>query len=312
MRNSVLVIGSGLMGSGIAAVSSLAGNHTILVDTKLELAEKGYKRACECIDELCLNDLTTKEKAETAKKNIEWTTDTLSACKKAVMVIEAITENLEQKQQLFQYLDQVLPPEIPLLSNTSGLRITEIAKHTQHPERTLTTHFWFPAHLIPLVEVVVGEKSDYQLAVKIKNELQKWGKTPIVVKKDLPGQLANRILQAVIREAVNIVEIGLADPEDVDTAVKMGMGLRFPVWGPLEHIDGVGLDLGLSVQEQVLPSISSKTTASEYLKSLVVKGELGYKTGKGFYNWAEKDMESLAQRRNKFVMNCLKFFQTEN
>lgn len=298
------------MGSGIAARCALAGHKTILVDNKIEFAQKGYQSACECICELERNGLADGDAASAAKNKIIISDDFKAHSSDTMMVIEAITENLEAKQQLFKELDSVMDSDVPLLSNTSGLRITDIAKYTKRPERTLTTHFWFPAHLVPLVEIVVGEKSDIELAKTIKEELLRWGKAPIIVKKDMPGQLANRILQAVIRESIHIVEIGLADPEDVDLAVKMGMGIRFPVWGPLEHIEAVGLDLGLSVQNKVLPSIASETKASQYLEDMVARGDLGYKTGKGFYDWSRKDMKALAKRRNDFILEALKFMNT--
>jgi 3-hydroxybutyryl-CoA dehydrogenase len=225
---------------------------------------------------------------------------------RAKMVIEAIYENLQAKQELFETLDMLLPADIPILSNTSGLRITDIASRVKNPGRTVTAHFWFPAHLVPLVEVVMGDQTDEAVAVFVKDTLAKWGKAPVLVRKDLPGQLANRILQAIIREAVNIVAMGLASPEDVDTAVKMGMGIRFPAWGPLEHIDAVGLDLAAAVQNTVLPAISSSTVTNRYLTELVNRGDLGYKTGKGIYDWSQKDMVQLARGRNEFIIYALK------
>ena len=172
------------------------------------------------------------------------------------------------------------------------MRITDISSKTKHPERTLTAHFWLPATLIPLVEIVIGDNSSPAVAEKVKKMLISWGKAPVIVKKDLPGQLANRILQAVIREAVNIVEIGLASPEDVDTAIKMGMALRFPVWGPLEHVDAAGVDLCCSVQNTVLPEISNRTDASPLFEKLLKEGHRGYRSGKGFYDWSKRHEQS--------------------
>lgn len=313
MRDSVLIIGAGLMGSGIAAKSALAGNKTILVDHSAEYAQSGREKALTCVEELLRNNLVSKDQAVCAERLLSTSTNFSAFSSSARLVIEAVTENLELKQKLFREFDVELPKEVPILSNTSGLRITDIAKHVQHPERTLTAHFWFPAHLVPLVEVVIGEQSDEQVALQIKEEFIRWGKSPVIVKKDLPGQLANRILQAVIRESINIVEMGLASPEDVDLAIKAGMGIRFPVWGPLEHIEAVGLDLGLKVQQTVLPSISGSATASKYLEDMVARGDLGYKTGKGFYDWSQKDMETLAKTRNEFIISALQFMkQHEN
>lgn len=306
MRDKVVVVGSGLMGSGIAARSILAGNPTILVDTKESALERGAGSVAACLQELSENGLADGAAAEAAGKLMTYTTDMEGALGSARMVIEAVYENLELKQDLFEEMDRLLPPEVVIASNTSGLRITDIACKVRHPERTMTTHFWFPAHLVPLVEVVMSEYTDEAMAVAMKEELKRWGKQPVLVRKDLPGQLANRILQAVIREAVNIVEEGIASPEDVDLSVKMGMGIRFPAWGPLEHIDAVGIDLAASVQNTVLPEISSRQNAAKLLEDLIKEGKLGHKTGQGIYDWSKKDMEELAGRRNKFIIEAIK------
>jgi len=309
-RNKVLIIGSGLMGSGIASRSALAGHQTILLDTDIEAAKQGVQKALACIDELEAHNLADPEAAATARTLITPSDDLEAACTDAEYVIEAIFENLSAKQALFAKLDALLPPEVIILSNTSGLRITDIAADMQyHPERALTAHFWFPGHLVPLVEIVIGDRSDPALAEDAKKLLLNWGKAPVIVKRDLPGQLANRILQAVIREATNIVEMGLCEPEDVDLAIKMGMGIRFPVWGALEHVDAVGLDLCRNVQATVLPDISAATTPAKCFDEKIAAGELGAKSGKGFYDWSIKSMDALADRRNRFIIEALQFHQ---
>ena len=300
MVKKVVIVGAGMMGSGIASIAALAGKEVVLVDFDYEHAENGKRKSSTCIRELQENGLASDD--NDALQHITCSGDLQTAIKDADMVIEAIYENLTAKQDMFEKLDRLLPANIPILSNTSGLRITDIAvKAVCHPERTMTAHFWLPAHLIPLVEVVLWEKTDRELAIKVRDELKSWDKQPVLVNKDLPGQLANRILQAIIREAANIVDIGLASAEDVDTAVKAGMGLRFPAWGPLEHVDAVGLDLCLSVQQNVLPEISNRTE-NDAMKSLVEKGDMGYKSKRGFYNCNEKDMNALVKKRNEFII----------
>lgn len=306
MRSSVLVFGSGMMGCAIGCCAALANNPVIMFDKSDSVLDKAISRVHENLNDLYNHGLYSLDRIEEAKKLIKVSNDINEACENAKLVIEAVFENLEIKQEVFKLLDELLPEEVPILSNTSGLRISDIALRTKHPERTLTAHFWLPAHLIPLVEIVIGDKSDPKLAEEVKKILTAWGKAPVIVNRDLPGQLANRILQAVIREAVNIVEIGLASPEDVDTAIKMGMALRFPVWGPLEHVDAVGMDICGSVQNTVLPEISDRKNASPLFDNFLKNGDMGYKTGKGFYDWSKKDMDALVKKRNDFIVHALK------
>lgn len=306
MRDSVLIFGSGTMGCAIGCCAALANNPVIMYDNSESVLNNAVSRVHDNLDDLLSHGLYPPERIERAKQLITVSNDIKEACNNAKLVIEAVFENLELKQDVFKLLDKSLPEEVPILSNTSGLRISDIAMKTKHPERTFTAHFWLPAHLIPLVEIVVGDRSDPGLAEEIKKILASWGKAPVIVKKDLPGQLANRILQAVIREAVNIVEIGLASPEDVDTSIKMGMALRFPVWGPLEHVDAVGMDICSSVQNTVLPEISDRKDASPLFDNFMKNGDMGYKTGKGFYDWSKKDMGALVRKRNEFIVHALK------
>lgn len=306
-RDHVVVIGAGMMGSGIAAMGALAGHKVTLVDVSLERAELGKGKAIDCINLRRDNDLVTAQEADAAVMNLSCDSDIPHAVESAFMVVEAIIEKLEAKQALFRQLDGLLPPEVPICSNTSGLRITEIsALCEKHPERTVTTHFWLPAHLVPLVEVVMGDRTDEAVAVRVRDELKKWKKSPVLVRRDLPGQLANRIFQAIIRESIDIVASGLATAEDVDTAIAAGMAMRFPVWGPLTHLDAIGTNLGLSVQETVLPSICADRDANTYIKDMVARGDLGAKTGKGFYDWNERSIDEAIAKRDAFIIEACK------
>ena len=305
-RDAVLIYGSGTMGCGIACCAALAGEKVVLFVRDAAVVEKTLGRVKENVEEMCRQGLCKESDISPALELVSATDNLKSIQDQVKLVIEAVYENLPLKQDVFQILDRVMPPEVPILSNTSGLRITDISAKMKRPERALTAHFWLPAILIPLVEIVIGDKSSPALAEEIKDYLLGWGKKPVIVKRDLPGQLANRILQAIIREAINIVEIGLASPEDVDTAIKMGMALRFPVWGPLEHVDAVGFDICEAVQNTVLPEITNRRDASPLFGKLRSEGSTGHNTGKGFYDWSKKDMDALIKKRNEFIVHALK------
>src|SRR5262249_40499916 len=160
-------------------------------------------------------------------------------------------------------------PEAVLASNTSGLSITAIASRCRRPERVLTTHFWNPPHLMPLVEIVKGEKTSAEAVSDVRELLQHCGKVPVVVKKDRPGQLGNRLQMAMVREAVNIVAEGIADVEDVDLAARSGFGLRLPAYGIFEHQDVVGLDMCLNIVDYVSQDLYNMPYAPELFKRKV-------------------------------------------
>jgi 3-hydroxybutyryl-CoA dehydrogenase len=306
MRDVVMVVGSGMMGSGIGAMSALAGNKTVLVDIDEARVKAGLEKAGACIRLREENGLNSHEEALRAFELLETSTSMAKVAERTFLVVEAIIENMEAKQELFAQLDAMLPLDVPICSNTSGLKITDISKRCTHPQRTVTTHFWLPAHLVPLVEVVMGNKTDLVVAQKVLAELKRWKKSPVLVRKDLPGQLANRVFQAIIRESIDIVASGLASAEDVDTAISCGMAMRFPVWGPLKHLDAVGMELGLSVQETVLPDICADKHANEYIRNLVHQGNLGAKSGRGFYDWSQRNIEVDMKKRDQFIIEAVK------
>jgi 3-hydroxybutyryl-CoA dehydrogenase len=307
----VAILGVGMMGPGIAACSALAGHPTTLLGKSADRASRGVEIAEQNIRQLHEHDLVSSDQAGRGISLLSGSSDFLGAFRTASLIIEAVSEDLSLKQKLFKEIDEAAPPQTIITSNTSGLRITDIARLAANKARMATTHFWFPGHLVPLVEIVMSDDTREEVAQDLYGLLKTWNKAPVIVRKDLPGQLANRILQAVIREAVNIVQLGLASPEDVDTAVKMGMGIRFPVWGPLEHIDAVGLDLAASVQRDVLPGLNNRPEPPQLLNDLVAGGSLGYKSGQGMYDWCEKDMETLKNRRDRFIIHVLKHMRSD-
>jgi 3-hydroxybutyryl-CoA dehydrogenase len=222
--------------------------------------------------------------------------------------VESIPEDLAVKQAFFARLDKAAPDTI-LCSNTSGISITAIASQATRRERILTTHFWNPPHLMPLVEVSVSEWTSPKIAEGVLQLLRACGKVPVLVRQDRPGQLGNRIQHAMIRECVHIVQEGIASAEDVDLAVKTGVGLRLPVYGVFEHADMVGLDLVKAVQDYVLPDLSPVTQAGRLHQEKVARGELGVKTNRGFLDWTPTKAEEVRARRDAFLMRFLRWEQ---
>ena len=302
----VAVIGTGQMGPGIALVANLAGWPVTLIGISPEEVARGLRNYETALNFLVEHGATAAEEAAQARSRLQ-TSLIIEDVRSADLVIEAIVEHLPTKQDFFRRLDELCPATTILASNTSGLRITDIAACMQlHPERAVTTHFWNPAHLMPLVEVIQGEKTSDATIQTTVEFLKRCGKRPVVGRKDLPGQICNRLFQAVIREFIYLVQAGIATAEDVETAIKAGMGLRFPVYGPLEHLDAVGLDLGVAVQSTVLPSLCNSSEPGELLRSLVADGKLGAKSGQGFYDWSQRSVSDLQRTRDLFLVERLK------
>jgi 3-hydroxybutyryl-CoA dehydrogenase len=213
---------------------------------------------------------------------------------------------MEWKQQLFARLDELAPPASVLATNTSGMSITAIASRAKHPERIVTTHFWNPPHLMPLVEVVKGEKTSDEVAHRVQTILTDCGKTAIVIQKDRPGQLGNRLQMALVREAANIIAEGIASAEDIDLTLKRGLGLRYPAYGLLEHQDLVGLEMGSAICEYVGRDLYRGEDLPQYMKTLVSSGRTGAASGHGFLTWPKGKAEEVKARRDAFLLGFLR------
>lgn len=304
----VAIVGTGQMGPGIAVATTLAGVATTLVGRSPQSVARGMANYEASLAFLSEHEAVAPEQAAAARERLMTSID-MAAVSAADLVIESIVEHLPTKQAFFVELEALCAPDTVITSNTSGLRITDIAAKMCHPERAVTTHFWNPAHLMPLVEVIQGERTNEGTVQAAYQFCLRCGKRPVIGRKDLPGQVCNRLFQAVIREAVYMVQEGIASAEDVETAIKAGMGLRFPVWGPLEHLDAVGLDLGVRVQGTVLPSLCNATEPGQLLQDLVAAGHLGAGTGQGFHDWSQRSMDELKRTRDLFLVERYKAAQ---
>jgi len=299
---SAAVIGAGMMGPGIAVTLALGGLRTTIVDLTDEGARAGAEKACVQLDSLLRSGLADAPTCARARQSIDSSAEFDATVARADLVIESVPEKMELKKEVFARMDSVARPETVLATNTSGLSVTAIASGCRRPERVMTTHFWNPAFLMPLVEVVLGEKTSLKIAEAVRDLMTRCGKTAVIVKKDRPGQLGNRLQMALWREAMHIVAEGIADPEAVDLAAKMGFGLRLPVYGIFEHADAVGLDMILDIISYVSQDLYSEPRAPQLIYDLVARGELGAKSGKGFYDWSQKDIKEVIARRDEFVL----------
>ncbi len=308
IKNAV-VAGSGQMGPGIAYTLAFVGCQTKIFARTPGSVERGMAAFSHLLDLLRAEGLVAVARADEISTLVSGTVDLDQAVLQADLVIESIPENLQLKQEFFGRVEKSCSDETILASNTSGLPATDISVFLEHPERFAVTHFWNPPHLMPLVEVVKGEKTTMATVETLSDLFKRAGKKPVTVLKDTPGQLGNRLFQALLREAVHIVEEGIASVEDVDTAVRNGLGRRFPVYGPLEHNDVVGLDTLYAIQSYICASLCSNTEPAALLRKKFEDGDLGVKSGRGFYDWQARQSSELIDKRDRFLLQLMKMEQ---
>jgi 3-hydroxybutyryl-CoA dehydrogenase len=300
------VLGTGQMGPGIAMLLAHGGLDTVLVSRTATGAERGLQEARALLQFWQERDITGAAAVRATLAHLTATSDRATAVADADVVVESIVEDLAIKQALFAAVEREARPDALLCTNTSGLRISDIAVGMQRPQRAYTTHFWNPPHLVPLVEIIVGEHSDPAGAERLRALLRACGKRPVVGLKDVPGQLANRLQHAVIREALYMLEQGVASAEDIEESLKAGPGIRWPVYGPFEHNDMVGLELTRAVQAAVIPSLAANVTPATLLDTKIAAGELGVKSGQGHYRWTPEQAAAVRRRRDEFLVERLR------
>lgn len=291
-QKKMAIIGAGLMGHGIALTFARAGLSVAVTDPVKAARDTLNDRICKSMDAMGESD----ESINAALGKISVFDSVSGAVERADVVFEAAPEKLDLKQQIFAEVEKHAPQSCILASNTSVMPITRIMSGLQSKDRALGTHWWNPPHMIPLVEVIKTEWTAPEISQAMFDLLQFVGKTPVIVEKDVPGFIGNRLQHALWREAISLVENGICDAEAVDTVIKSSFGRRLAVLGPLENADLVGTDLTLDIHENVLHDLDARQASSPYLKSLVENGRLGMKSGNGFRPWSEKEAERVRNR----------------
>ena len=290
----IAIIGGGNMGHGCAMVFAGAGYPVGLYSRRAETLEKAVVGMRSDLTFLAEQGLGKTEDVEATMARVTTTQAMEQAATDADFVLECVAEDMTLKQDTFQKLDQMCKPDAILATNTSVMSPTEIASTSRKRDRIIGTHWWNPPFLIPLVEVVQTEATP-PWVIDVTMDLHRAiGKHPVHCRKDVPGFVANRLQHALWREAISIVERGIADAATVDESLKYGPGLRLPVLAPLENADMVGLDLTLSIHSYVLKYLEDSHEPSPLLKEKVEKGELGFKTGGvGFQEWTPEAQKAL-------------------
>ncbi|PIC63968.1 3-hydroxybutyryl-CoA dehydrogenase [Sporosarcina sp. P13] len=302
----IAVIGCGTMGHSIALCAAWAGYDVMMYGISDEELERAFDSIENKLHVLRANDLLTSDDLLTIRNRVKTVTSIEKAVKNATFVIEAVPERLDLKQQIFKLLDSLCDPAVILASNTSAISPTDIAAETKYPERTVITHFWHPAHLIPLVEVVRGAKTSEDTVERSMVLMNELNKKPIEVKKEAPGFVGNRLQFALLREAQHILEEGIASKEDIDAAVLYSIGRRLPVTGPLLSADMGGLDVFTEISNYLYKDLSTVKQSASSMDELVEAGKLGSKTGEGYYEWSHDFTEEMNTARENELIRYVK------
>ena len=308
---TVAVVGAGTMGAGIAGEVARAGREARLLDVSDERLRRGDELIRSAQASLVEASLLSQGDADEARDRIAMTTDPREACEGVDLVIEAASEDLALKRQLFADFDRLCPSHALLASNTSGLSITDMASVTSRPSQVAGMHFWNPPHVIPLVEVTKGDATSDETSEALMGLCKLLGKRPILVRRSAPGFVGNRLQFAVFREALHILSEGIASAEDIDTAMAAGPGLRWALMGPLRIADLGGLDVFAAISAYLFAELSDAGKPAAFLTEMVEQGKRGAKSGEGFYTYADGETGGIAKERDRRLLRMLKVLDEE-
>jgi 3-hydroxybutyryl-CoA dehydrogenase len=313
LRNirTIGVYGLGTMGHGIAQVFATSGFEVIGYEADQRRAEAALKSIRANLDLFEKEGLVGPGEAAVIAERVVLAGDPIGLAGTADYIVEAIPEILEPKQVLVKEISGAAAPDVIIATNTSGLDPSDIAVHASHPERVIAAHYWNPPHLLPLVEVTRGEKTSDETLERTVDLMRQTGKQPVVLKRYVPGFSGNRLQWALFREALSLVETGVADPEDVDTVMTTSLGRRLAAVGPFETADMGGLDIHLAVGTYLLKILDRSTEPSAVIRAKVEHGDLGLKTGTGFYDWSGEEGRRKCEQRDRLLMALLKRAKTD-
>ncbi len=292
-----VVIGGGNMGADIATILAAQRCRVAVVEPDHERWPGLRERIAVAAGQLAASVDVDSLVLARASSGIAW--DSVD------LVIECVPERLDLKRTVFAELERLAPREAILASNSSSFPITEIARGLKTTERMLGLHFFLPAHLVPAVEVIRGEGTDEAVWKRLAEIVRGWGKVPVMVRKDLPGFLANRIQHALMREVFALIDAGIASPEDVDNAVRYGFGFRFVAAGPILQKDLAGLEVHHAAATTMYPDLAKNDAPSPTLGRLIAEGKLGVKTGEGFYRWTAESAKAARTRYERDLADAL-------
>jgi 3-hydroxybutyryl-CoA dehydrogenase len=300
------VIGTGTMGHSIVLNAAWMGIQVMMQGMNQSLIDQAMQGIEAKMAVLIENEVMDNSMKKKIRNNITTSTDMKEAVKNASFIIEAIPEDVTLKKELFEMLDYTCSEEVILASNTSGIDPASIAAGMGHPERFIVTHFWNPAHLVPLVEIVPGPQTNKPTVVKTKQLLLQMNKKVIVLNRSVPGFIGNRLQYALFREAQFLLEEGIASKEDIDAAVMYSIGRRLPVTGPLLTADMGGLDVFAAIADYLFKDLSNADGSFPILKDLTKHNKLGTKSGEGYYTWDETFTKEMNKKRENELIRFLK------
>ena len=303
-QSGVAIIGGGIMGGDIATIFAAGGWNVHVMSPSGKTRDALPARLTAGLAKLA---------ADPAKSALVRTYASLEAIpwQQVDLVIEAATEDLALKQQLFARIEALARPEIPLTSNTSTIPIGAIGEHLKTRSRVAGLHYFMPAHLVPLVEIIRAEHTDKAVVDWLEQSQRELGKEPVRVNKDIPGFLGNRLQHAMMREALYLVADGVVTPEAVDTAVRYGFGFRFLACGPMLQKEMSGWDTNLYAGGSVYPHLYAEKTPPQFLKDMVAKGHIGMKARRGLWEWTDEGIAKEKARIEKALQAALQILQTD-